>query len=417
MYLRQGLKSLHSMLPSTTPSKSPALFAAFAVATPFLKDFEKSGIHLPSSSRAQFVTLSTSILQLGRKFLQNGSEPREPILMRAQQIEEAFGAPIARRLFDGKSEGWIDPCSYEGRVLARQHPDEDVRRRLYVGANASPQSHVEVLDELLRTRGELARLVGRDSWGDVALEDKMAKTPDNVMGFLDALNRHNKPLAAKDVQLLRKTKKLYGGGKGPIEAWDRDYYSDLSNDVASNLPDISPFFSVGACLSGLSKLFSRLYGIRFEVEEVAEGETWTRDVRKLKVIDEDEGRIGTVYCDLFGRSGKQPGAAHYTVRCSRRVDDDDVDGDFDGRLWAKIDGVQVSREEMRSLDVEPVLWNGRPGKHQEPIVVLVCGFGSETGAENGPAHLQWHEVETLFHEMGHCLHCKRRKWTVCMDSS
>lgn len=404
----KGLKALYDLLPPTTPSKYPALFAAYAVATPFLRDFEKSGIHLPSSSRAQFVTLSQSILQLGRKFLQNASEPRDPILIQAAELEEAFGAPAVRRMLDGDKEAWIDPTSWEGRVLARQHPKEDIRRRLYLGANSSPTSHVQVLEELLRTRGQLARLVGRDSWADVALEDKMAKTPENVMGFLEALNKHNRPLAAKDMQKLQRAKKLSGNGNGPIHSWDRDYYSDLSNESASNLPDISPFFSVGACLSGLSQLFSRLYGIRFEIDDVLKpGETWSPDVRKLRVIDEDEGRIGTVYCDLFAREGKQPGAAHYTVRCSRRVDDDDIEGDFNGRPWAMVDGVQVSREEMRSLDVEPVTWNGRPGRHQEPIVVLVCGFGSETGGQdNGPSFLQWHEVETLFHEMGHCIHCK-----------
>lgn len=233
----------------------------------------------------------------------------------------------------------------------------------------------------------------------------MAKTPENVMGFLKALNQHNRPLAAKDIETLRRTKEAYGGS-GPINAWDRDFYSDLSNDSASNLPDISPFFSVGACFSGLSKLFTRLYGIRFEVEEVREGETWGREVRKLRVVDEDEGRIGTIYCDLFAREGKQPGAAHYTVRCSRRIDDDDVEGDFGGNSWAEVDGAFVSREDMRSLDVEGVAWNGREGKHQEPIVVLVCGFGAEGGAEKGPSFLQWHEVETLFHEMGHAIHCK-----------
>lgn len=291
--------------------------------------------------------------------------------------------------------------------MARQHPLADVRKRLYIGANAAPsKDHVETLEELLRTRGELARLVGRESWGDVALEDKMAKSPENVMGFLAALNKHNRPLAAKDVAVLGRTKRNYGGETSTIEAWDRDFYSDLSNDVASPLPDISPFFSVGACFKGLSRLFSRLYGIRFEVEECAAGETWGREVRKLRVVDEDQGRIGTIYCDLYAREGKQPGAAHYTVRCSRRVDDDDVEGDFGGEPYAEIDGVRVGREEMESLEVESVSWAGREGRHQEPIVALVCGFGSEGGSEKGAAYLQWHEVETLFHEMGHAIHCE-----------
>ncbi|KAK4048517.1 Mitochondrial intermediate peptidase [Microbotryomycetes sp. JL201] len=401
--LYKGLKVLYDMLPSSTPQKSPALFAAYAVATPFLRDFEKSGIHLPDDERNQFVTLSQSIVQLGRRFLQNAAEPKDPILVTANQVAEAFGEPAARRFFDGAKEGWVDPNSWEGRVLARQHPSEDLRRRLYLAANSAPRDHVETLENLLRTRAQLARLVGRDNWGDVALEDKMAKSPDNVMGFLEALNTHNKPLADKNIQLLARTKRLHGVAS-PVQAWDRDFYSDLSNTVASNIPDISPFFSVGACFAGLSRLFTRLYGVRFEIEECLPGEAWAPDVRKIRVVDEDQGRIGTMYCDLFAREGKQSGAAHYTIRCSRRIDDDDVEGDFDGQPFAVIDGVQVSRHDMESLTVDPVEWRGRPGKHQEPIIVLVCGFGSESGPDHGPAFLQWHEVETLFHEMGHAIH-------------
>ncbi|GAA5979334.1 hypothetical protein JCM11641_005001 [Rhodosporidiobolus odoratus] len=419
--LYEGLKSLHSLLPPETPTKSPALFAAYAVATPFVRDFEKSGIHLPPEQRAEFVSLSTSILQLGRRFLQNASaedDERQPVKLDRREVEAAFGASHTRRLLgdDDASEAYVDPSSWEGRVLARHHPSSAVRRSLYIASHAAPSSHIETLDDLLLARGKLARLVGRSSWADVALEDKMARTPEAVQGFLDALERHNRPLAQQDLEVLRRAKAAHlaqtggGGGRGRedarvIEPWDRDFYTDLAGSAASPLPDISPFFSVGAVFAGLSRLFTSLYGIRFEVEEVAEGEVWAQGVRKLRVVDEEEGRIGTIYCDLFSREGKAPGAAHYTVRCSRRVDEDDAEADFaDGNgVWAEVDGVRVMREEMESLLVEPVEWTGRKGKHQEPVVALVCAFGSD-GANGAPAFLQWHEVETLHHEMGHAIH-------------
>ncbi|BGP43384.1 Mitochondrial intermediate peptidase [Rhodotorula kratochvilovae] len=420
--LYEGLKTLHSMLPPETPTKSPALFAAYAVATPFLRDFEKSGIHLPPQQRAEFVSLSTAILQLGRRFLQNASDPdaREPVKVSRSDLDAAFGPGMARRLMgdapEAQQETFVDPTSWEGRVLARHHPDAGVRRALYVASHAAPPSHVETLEELLVARGKLARLVGRNSWADVALEDKMAQTPEAVQGFLDALERHNRPRAQKDLQVLRQAKAAHlartggGGGRGRgdasvIDAWDRDFYTDLSGatQVASPLPDVSPFFSVGAVFAGLSRLFTALYGIRFEVEDVRDGEVWAPGVRKLRVVDEDEGRIGTIYCDLAAREGKAPGAAHYTVRCSRRVDDDDVDGDFEGGSWAEIDGVRVERGDLDGLVVDPVEWRGREGKHQEPVVVLVCAFGSSEAAGR-PAFLQWHEVETLHHEMGHAIH-------------
>ena len=242
----------------------------------------------------------------------------------------------------------------------------------------------------------------------------MARTPESVQGFLDALERHNRPLAERDLETLRKVKAVQfaqtdagqrGDSARKINAWDRDFLTDLTGSTTSPLPDVSPFFSVGTCFAGLSRLFQSLYGIRFEVEEPQVGEVWAEGVRKLKVLDEEEGRIGTIYCDLFAREGKAPGAAHYTVRCSRRVDDDDVEGDFEGKSFAIVDGVEVQRSEMEGIVVEPTEYRGRPGKHQEPVVVLVCAFGNSEGAGKAPAFLQWHEVETLAHETGHALHC------------
>jgi intermediate peptidase len=319
-----------------------------------------------------------------------------------------MGTAFTRRVFSKSPGREIDPMSWEGRVISRQHPVAELRQRLFVAGNTSPQSHVETLEELLRTRSELAQLVGRESWGDVALEDKMAKNPRDVMAFLDSLNEHNRPLASEDLALLRATKKQHTGSytTPKIYAWDRDYYSDMSNQSRGGppIPDISPFFSLGTCFQGLSRLFTSLYGIRFEVAPLSPGETWDPSVRKLRVIDEDEGTIGTIYCDLFARDGKANGAAHYTVRCSRRLDDDHIAGmDYGEDGMATVEGVKIAREELEGLEVIPVKWRGREGTFQEPIIVLVCAFGEEDASS--PAGLQWGEVETLFHEMGHAIHC------------
>lgn len=334
-------------------------------------------------------------------------------MLSSGEVGDGLGENFRARVFGNEKEVRIDPSSWEGRILLRQHPSESVRRKVFIALNSPPESHVEVLEEMVKTRAELATLVGRETWGDVALEDKMAKNPENVKSFLGALNQHNLPRARKDLKILEKFKKEMGG-TSRVEGWDRDFLADLASgsSTLSNIPDISPFFSVGTCFQGLSTLFTTLYGIRFEVSNVKPGEVWENSVKKLKVIDEDEGEIGEIYCDLFSRVGKNPGAAHYTVRCSRRVDDDDSDLDFtrfeDGRIVAMRDGIEIDRRELESLEVGTVSYKGREGRHQTPVIVLVCAFGNgeRDGVDTMPAFLQWHEVETLFHEMGHAIHCE-----------
>jgi Zn-dependent oligopeptidase len=48
---------------------------------------------------------------------------------------------------------------------------------------------------------------------------------------------------------------------------------------------------------------------------------------------------------------------------------------------------------------------GEDGVFQLPLVVLLCEFTKPTLTQ-GPTVLEWHEVLTLFHEMGHAMHCE-----------
>ena len=42
---------------------------------------------------------------------------------------------------------------------------------------------------------------------------------------------------------------------------------------------------------------------------------------------------------------------------------------------------------------------------QLPVVVLLTEFSHSPLPSRGPAVLEWYEVLTLFHEMGHAMHC------------
>lgn len=389
------------------------------VALTFLRDFEKSGIHLPPDIRQRFVELSDSLLGLGRTFLSYasaGPSPDPPIeIPDSERLLGGLGSSFIDSLPRGKgarrTTAYVTPGSWEAQMIARYARDGEARRLVYTGGLRTEPARVEVLETMLKERAELADVLGKETWADVVLTDKMAKTPANVMGFLNSLAVHHKPAAAADVATLQRLKattltgnNFAGNANGlsahlpPLSAWDRDFYSErylMSLSPVSSLPPIAPYFSTGTVLLGLSRLFSRLYGISFRPAALAPGEAWHPSVRRVDVVDEVEGQIGVIYCDLFSREGKPPSAAHYTVRCSRRVDDDDHAGDGLAGGWdmAYGPGLETRGDEAR----------GREGRYQQPIVVLTTDFGAvEPGR---PALLGWNDVETLFHEMGHAIHC------------
>ncbi|KAH9937291.1 peptidase family M3-domain-containing protein [Fomitopsis serialis] len=295
--------------------------------------------------RDRFVSLSTEILLLGRQFLNETATARAPAVIKPEELQGLKDMGMGARL------------RLQAQMIMRAAPAEEPRRKVYMAANASSPEQVEVLEKLLRARGELARLVGKSSFAHMTLGDKMAKSPENVQRFLDALLDHTRPYARSALRTLsvRKQAHLHTPPYPTIQL-GQDYYCPPEPPAP---PVALPPLTLGTVFMGIS----------LRLADVTPGE----------VVDEDSGVLG-----------KPSGAAHYTVRCSRRVDDDDYDK-------AAMQTSRVFEAAHRRQ------FSGQEGTFQLPVVVLLCEFARPT-VGRGPTVLEWHEVMTLFHEMGHAMH-------------
>ncbi|KAF7307093.1 Mitochondrial intermediate peptidase [Mycena indigotica] len=373
---------------------------AHATALIFSRDFESSAIDLPPAKRDKFVSLSSEILLLGRKFLQGVTTFGPPATIKPSELaglkDQGLGVRLRLQARFTQRDLLVYPGSIQAQMIMRDAPAEEARRRVYIASNSSTPDQIEVLDNLLRSRAELAQLVGKSSFAQMTLDDKMAKSPENVGYFLDALLDHTRPAARSALEALsvRKQNHLNTPSLPTIQAWDRDFYCPPEPPAP---PVALPPLTLGTVFMGLSRLFRHLYGISLRPVDVSSGEVWHPDVTKLEVVDEQNGVIGWIYADLFARPGKANGAAHYTVRCSRRTDDDDELGDgvspeLEGQIALSREFEAVKRHKLPNQD----------GVYQLPLVVLLCEF-ARPAAQAGTI-LQWHEVTTLWHEMGHAMH-------------
>lgn len=217
--------------------------------------------------------------------------------------------------------------------------------------------------------------------------------------FLKTLLKHQAPVFNRDMQILQQAM----GNDGPINVWDKEYLMRsviLSYNKLRETSNALPYFSIGSVMQGLSRLFKRLYGIQLVPATMHQGESWHPDVRKLDVVCEREGKIGTIYCDLFSRPGKTNNAAHYTVRTSRRVDNDDADND----IRYAFPNQSVSPDNFfPPLAQADTTIPGREGRYQLPVIALTCDFNT-LPHHQATAMLSMSDVETLFHEMGHAMH-------------
>lgn len=379
-----------------------------AVAEILKLDFSKSAVNLPKNSRDRFVDLSSRIGDVGQAFVEDMA-PETPMFALPSSKYQGLDPRIARKMTRG-GKIWLPALSPEASLALRTVHDEDTRKQIYYASRTASARSVRRLEELLKLRVELAELSGFESYGHMALRDRMmAKTPESVQHFLRALVKNNAPLVQSEMgDILALKQSRLSNRAAELKPWDKDYYMTMvhQEDRSKARRDdfLSAYFSLGTVMQGLSRLFTRLYGMRFVPKETLPGETWHPDVRRLDVISDTDGHVAVLYCDLFYRGDKSPNPAHFTVRCSREIASRELDEaasalsqaaagipDFASSEEATNDGMAMSRGHNGVLK-------------QLPTIALVCDFPKSDAAGDKPAFLTYGQVETLFHEMGHAIH-------------
>ena len=351
-----------------------------------LKDFGQSAIDLPSEKRQRFVKLSNEMKRQGHDFVENMAPKTSHLEFDADQLRGMNPLMFAR--YSSRRKKVSLPTTGEVSYVALHSvEDEYVRKQIYVYGRQASTAQVQRLEKLMKVRAEIASLSDYKSYAHMSLIDKMAKTPEAVDSFLRALSGDNAPHVMQEIKQM-KSLKARRGGPSEIYPWDITYYRNHINasiQSKSRKPDfMAAYFSLGSVLQGLSRLFNRLYGIRFVPRETTPGETWNDDVRRLDVFHETEGHVAVLYADLFARAGKTPNPTHFTLRCSRLISSaDEAEKDNDGMATSiSPDGKQ---------------------HYQLPIIALVCDFPHPRN-DSTPTLLAFQDVRTIFHEMGHAIH-------------
>ncbi|OGT36872.1 MAG: oligopeptidase A [Gammaproteobacteria bacterium RIFCSPHIGHO2_12_FULL_37_14] len=350
-----------------------------------LRDFRLAGIHLSTEKKARIAELQKQLSQLTTKFSENLLDATQHWILHLTDSHLLEGLPpqaMQLAVENAKQRG------LEGYVLTLDYPsystaikflsNRDIRKTLYeayttrasdCGPDAGKWDNSIIMENILKIRHELAQLVGFSNFADYSLATKMAKTPKEVLHFLQDLAIKSKTIAENELNELIEFSRADDDTR-TLEAWDISYYSEklkLSKFHFSQ-EDLRVYFPIDKVLSGLFTLMNRLYGI--SIQEEKNIEKWHPDVRFFIITDDQHQLRGGIYIDLYARLHKRDGA--WMDECIVR----------------------------RRLSIDAV---------QYPVAFLTCNFmppvNSDMPSENHhPALLNHDDVITLFHEFGHCLH-------------
>ncbi|KAF4123525.1 mitochondrial intermediate peptidase [Geosmithia morbida] len=368
-------------------------------------DFMKSAVNLPKKARDRFVQLSSSISEVGSDFVQGMAPERTEVTLPSHRFYGLY--PALASSLKVRNNISVPTMGSEAAAALQSVYDEETRRELYLAQRKASKQTINRLETMLKLRAELAELAGFQSHGHMVLKDKMmAKSPASVMEFLLALREHNRPIVEDELrELTERKRERLSVPDMQLQAWDRDFYMEkIRADMRSRVrheDQLSAYFSVGTVMQGLSRLFDKLYGIRFVAQETQPGETWHPDVKRLNVVGEDGGLVAVLYCDLFYRPQKFPNPAHFTVRCSREMLPDEV-AEVAADMGSPGTPAFDTPEQAANDGMETSATDGT--LKQLPTVALVCDFPKGDSGSREPALLSYYSVETLFHEMGHAIH-------------
>ena len=216
-----------------------------------------------------------------------------------------------------------------------------------------------LIKDIIKLKQEKAHLLGYKNYAEYVLEERMAKSPDQVTSFLNELLEKARPYAEKEIEELRTLAKA--DGIEEMESYDHAFYAEKLRKQKFDIDDeeLKPYFQLEKVQDAVFGLAKELFGLTFV--ETNDIQKYHEDVKTYEIFENGEFKA-LLYADYFPRKGKRAGA------------------------W-----MTSFKNQFR-----------KNGENSRPHISVVCNFSKPTS--DTPSLLTFQEVTTLFHEFGHALH-------------
>jgi oligopeptidase A len=339
-----------------------------------LRDFRLGGAELADAAKQRFKAIQEELAALSAKFSENLLDATNAFSLVVERRQDLAGIPddvvqtAAAAALKTGGKGWKFTLQAPSYLPFMQYAENRaLREAMYRGyvTRASEFGRPEwdntpLIAAMLKLRREEAQLLGYRNYAEVSLVPKMAKSPSEVLKFLDDLAEKAKPYAERDLRELTAFAATELG-LTKLESWDLAFASEKlrARRYAFSDQEVKQYFPEPKVLEGMFRVVETLFGVRIGPDRA---ETWHPDVRFFRITDAAGRLIGQFYLDLYARDTKRGGA------------------------W--MDDAIARRRRGPSI--------------QTPVAYLTCNFSAPVGGK--PALLTHDEVSTLFHEFGHGLH-------------
>ena len=344
---------------------------AYRLAEHALRDYRRAGMELPAEQRDKLKEIQKEISRLGIEFDKNIRDDETVV-------------PLTREELQGMPEDFLANLKQAGSLylvgmdyptfngILENCPTETTRQKVWTEyKRRGGQKNVAVLEQILKLRAQAASMLKYPTAAEYEIEVRMAKNAANVKAFYEKLRPLVREKAQRDFDEYLAAKRQHTGDQSAsLWPWDQPYYEKLlqREKYAVDSRKVQEYFPMNRVVDGLFSITQSLYGLEYrEITDTARSAGrpfWHPDVRLFEVWDKAKNELlGEFYIDLYPRDNKFTHAAQWGLVARKRFAD---------------------------------------GTTQKPLAALVCNFTKPTADK--PSLLTHDEVETFFHEFGHCLH-------------
>ena len=337
--------------------------------------FVNSGANLNDEEKVRLRELNSRLAMLQLNFTQNLLYETNNTFVVVDNEAELAGLPeaniaAAAKMAEeqGQAGKWMfnmqrPSCNPVLQYCSNRALRERVYKAYYNRGNQdNDYDNKAISAEIVRLRLEKARLMGFENYAQMALEQRMAKTPEAVYDLLMQVWTPAVKKAKEELEDIREEIRREGGNFEPA-GWDYMYYLDKAKQRKFSVDEqqVRAYLEIGNVMQGIFHVAGKLYGLTFN-EITAEVPSYEPTAKAYEVMDKDGTRLAIFYNDPFPRASKRAGAWCTSFRGQRYEGDERV----------------------------------------IPIVVNCCNM--TTPNAEGYALQSIDNVETLFHEFGHALH-------------
>ena len=333
------------------------------------ESYRDNGSMLPESSRQELKglrkELSLATLRFGQNVLREQNAYRLSVLdgESLKRLPSSALEQARKRAKEEGVEGWIFDLSMPSySALMRFCSNRETRKQIYRDRGtlcydtSRETSNIATIYDIVRLRHSIAKLLGHETYAELVLTKKMAKTPEAVYSMLDKLRDAYLAKAREEVETIAGQAERRDQIT-TLEPWDWSYYAELYRERALKYEEeqTRPYFELSSVVEAMFGLAGKLYGI--ELRRNGELPVYHPDVEAYDVLREGQ-LLGTLLLDYFPRKGKRSGA-------------------WMTNYVEEYEGVR-------------------------PVISLVTNFTPPS--DEKPSLLTFDETTTLFHEFGHALH-------------